>query len=85
MDVLHAQNYVLALKDSKTLPIALAYAQYVICGETNNENTSGNASWNLKFNNFSHPGLHFAFPVTTSDKVKSKPVLVSILKIGDNF
>ncbi|MDB9783037.1 DNA polymerase III subunit delta', partial [Winogradskyella sp.] len=29
---------------------------------------------NIKFKNFSHPDLHFAFPVTTSDKVKSKPV-----------
>jgi DNA polymerase-3 subunit delta' len=71
--IAHAQLFV-GPEGSGTLPMALAYAQYILCGNTNNENTGGNASCNLKFKNFSHPDLHFAFPVTTSDKVKSKPV-----------
>ncbi|WP_282042188.1 ATP-binding protein [Winogradskyella flava] len=71
--IAHAQLFV-GPEGSGTLPMALAYAQYILCGNTNGENTGGNDSCNLKFKNFSHPDLHFAFPVTTSDKVKSKPV-----------
>ena len=71
--IAHAQLFV-GPEGSGTLPMALAYAQYVLCSNTNGENTGGNASCNLKFKNVSHPDLHFAFPVTTSDKVKSKPV-----------
>jgi DNA polymerase-3 subunit delta' len=71
--IAHAQLFV-GPEGSGTLPMALAYAQYILCSNTNNKNTGGNDSCNLKFNNFSHPDLHFAFPVTTSDKVKSKPV-----------
>lgn len=71
--IAHAQLFV-GPEGSGTLPMALAYAQYILCNNTNGENTGGNESCNLKFKNFSHPDLHFAFPVTTSDKVKSKPV-----------
>lgn len=71
--IAHAQLFV-GPEGSGTLPMALAYAQYILCGNNSGENTGGNASCNLKFKNFSHPDLHFAFPVTTSDKVKSKPV-----------
>lgn len=71
--VAHAQLFV-GPEGSGTLPMALAYAQYLLCGNVRGENLGGNESCNLKFNNFSHPDLHFAFPVTTSHKVKSKPV-----------
>lgn len=71
--IAHAQLFV-GPEGSGTLPMALAYAQYILCNNTNGENLGGNESCNLKFKNFSHPDLHFAFPVTTSDKVKSKPV-----------
>ncbi|MDN3491519.1 DNA polymerase III subunit [Winogradskyella bathintestinalis] len=71
--IAHAQLFV-GPEGSGTLPMALAYAQYILCSNTNGENSGGNASCNIKFKNFSHPDLHFAFPVTTSDKVKSKPV-----------
>ncbi len=69
----HAQLFV-GPEGSGTLPMAIAYAQYLLCSNTNGENAIGNESCNLKFNNFSHPDLHFAFPVTTSDKAKSHPV-----------
>lgn len=71
--IAHAQLFV-GPEGSGTLPMAVAYAQYILCHNSNGENTGGNDSCNLKFKNFSHPDLHFAFPVTTSDKVKSKPV-----------
>ncbi len=69
----HAQLFV-GPEGSGTLPMAMAYVQYLLCGNTNGENTTGNDACNLKFNNISHPDLHFAFPVTTSDKAKSHPV-----------
>lgn len=69
----HAQLFV-GPEGSGTLPMALAYAQYVICGNTNAENTGENHVCNLKFSALSHPDMHFAFPVSNSDKVKSHAV-----------
>jgi DNA polymerase III subunit delta' len=69
----HAQLFV-GPEGCGTLPMAIAYAQYLLCSNQNGENSGGNEACNLKFNHFAHPDLHFAFPVTTSDKVKSKPV-----------
>ncbi|MBU2926766.1 ATP-binding protein [Winogradskyella psychrotolerans] len=71
--IAHAQLFI-GPEGSGTLPMALAYAQYILCSNNGGENSGGNESCNIKFKNFSHPDLHFAFPVTTSDKVKSKPV-----------
>ncbi|GGK30543.1 DNA polymerase III subunit delta' [Yeosuana aromativorans] len=71
--IAHAQLFV-GPEGCGTLPMAIAYAQYILCANSNGENNSGNESCNIKFNSFSHPDLHFAFPVTTSDKVKSHPV-----------
>ncbi|WP_047549243.1 ATP-binding protein [Psychroserpens sp. Hel_I_66] len=69
----HAQLFV-GPEGSGTLPMAIAYAQYLLCKNTNGENNNGNESCNLKFKNISHPDLHFAFPVAANDKVKSHPV-----------
>jgi len=69
----HAQLFV-GPEGSGTLPMAIAYAQYLLCNNTDAENNTGNESCNLKFKTISHPDLHFAFPVTTNDKVKSHPV-----------
>lgn len=69
----HAQLFV-GPEGSGTLPMAIAYAQYLLCKNTNGENNEGNEACNLKFKNLSHPDLHFAFPVATNDKVKSHPV-----------
>lgn len=69
----HAQLFV-GSEGSGTLPMAIAYAQYLLCKNANGENTEGNDACNLKFKNLSHPDLHFAFPVATNDKIKSHPV-----------
>ena len=69
----HAQLFV-GPEGSGTLPMAIAYAQYILCNNNNGESPVGENACNLKFKNLSHPDLHFAFPVTTTDKVKSKPV-----------
>lgn len=69
----HAQLFV-GPEGCGAFPTAIAYAQYILCNNNNSENTGGNESCNLKFERFSHPDLHFAFPVATNDKVKSHPV-----------
>ena len=75
----HAQLFI-GSEGSGTLPMAIAYAQYILCNNANSENTGGNESCNLKFKNFSHPDLHFAFPVATNHKVKSHPVSSHFMK-----
>lgn len=75
----HAQLFV-GPEGSGTLPMAIAYAQYILCGNTNAENDGDNQACNLKFKNFSHPDLHFAFPVTTNDKIKKHPVSSAFLE-----
>lgn len=69
----HAQMFV-GPEGSGTLIAALAYARYLLCGNTGGENTGGEDSCNLKCEQLSHPDLHFAFPVSNTDKVKSHAV-----------
>lgn len=80
----HAQLFI-GPEGSGTLPMAIAYAQYILCGNSNGENNSGNAACNLKFSNFSHPDLHFVFPVSTNSEVKSHPVSANFLKSWREF
>lgn len=75
----HAQLFV-GPEGSGTLPMAIAYAQYILCNNNNAENNTGNTTCNLKFDKFSHPDLHFAFPVTTNDKIKRHPVSSNFLE-----
>lgn len=69
----HAQLFI-GPEGCGTLPMAIAYAQYLLCQNNNGENNTGNDFCNLKFNQIAHPDLHFAFPVTTNHKIKSHPV-----------
>lgn len=69
----HAQLFV-GPEGCGALPMAIAYAQYLLCKNLNGENTGGNDACNLKFKNYSHPDLHFAFPVAANDKVKKHPI-----------
>ncbi len=55
------------------LPLAIAYAQYLVCANTGNENIGGKDNCNLMFEKFAHPDLHFSFPVTTTATVKKDP------------
>ena len=69
----HAQLFV-GPEGSGTLPVAIAYAQYLLCGNVGGENVGENTACNLKFEHFSHPDLHFVFPVATTDGIKSHPI-----------
>lgn len=71
--VAHAQLFV-GPEGSGLLPMAIAYAQYLLCGNTGGENDGENTVCNTKCNSLTHPDLHFAFPVSNSDKIKSHAV-----------
>ena len=70
----HAQLFI-GPEGSGTLPMAIAYAQYILCVNTNGENNTGNGACNLKFENLSHPDMHFVYPVTATDDVKGEHVV----------
>lgn len=57
-----------------TLPMAIAYAQYVSCTNRAELDSCGSCSSCKKFNHLAHPDLHFAFPVNTSKSVKKDPI-----------
>lgn len=65
----HAQLFV-GPEGCGLLPMALAYAEYVICRNDRGDT----APCRQKFAQLAHPDLHFAFPVATSDKVQKNAV-----------
>ncbi|WP_296633938.1 DNA polymerase III subunit delta' [Polaribacter sp.] len=75
----HAQLFV-GKEGSGTLPMAIAYAQFLLCNFSSDADTC-----NLKCNKLQHPDLHFAFPVTTNDVVKKHPVSNLFLEEWRNF
>ena len=64
----HAQLFV-GKEGSGALPMAIAYAQFLLCNFSDNAEVC-----DLKCEKLQHPDLHFAFPVTTNEKVKKHPV-----------
>jgi len=80
----HAQLFV-GPEGSGTLPMAIAYAQYILCNNIGNENSGGNDACNLKFESISHPDLHFIYPTVTTDSVKTKPKSTDFLKDWREF
>jgi DNA polymerase-3 subunit delta' len=74
----HAQLFV-GPEGSGTLAVAIAYAQYVLCGNLGGVNKGGNEACNLKFEHLSHPDLHFIYPTVSTEEVKSKPKSVDFL------
>ena len=70
----HAQLFI-GPEGSGTLPMAIAYAQYILCNNTGGENNTGNGACNLKFDHYSHPDMHFVYPITTTDDIKGDNVV----------
>jgi DNA polymerase-3 subunit delta' len=66
--VSHAQLFV-GKEGSGVLPMAIAYAQYILCSTSNDKEACA-----LKCLKLMHPDLHFAFPVASNESIKSKPV-----------
>ena len=74
----HAQLFI-GPEGSGTLAIAIAYAQYILCGNSGNENSGGNETCNLKFGQLAHPDLHFIYPTVTTEGVKTKPKSIDFI------
>lgn len=62
---------------SGALALAMAYAQEVLCGDTEN-------NCHIKVNNLQHPDLHFSFPFSATDSVK-KPIAKLLLNEWRSF
>ncbi|RIA11133.1 DNA polymerase-3 subunit delta' [Flavobacteriaceae bacterium MAR_2010_72] len=67
----HAQMFV-GPEGSGTLPMAIAYAQYLLAGKTDVQNDLEAVKKDAKNETFSHPDLHFVFPVNSNDEIKVK-------------
>ncbi len=80
----HAQLFV-GSSGSGTLPMAIAYGQYILCRNSGGENNSGIEACNIKMDKLSHPDLHFAFPVAANDKIKKNPVSNNFLEEWRKF
>ena len=74
----HAQLFV-GPEGSGTLPMAIAYAQYIICNNQNAENSGSNEACNIKFQKTSHPDLHFIYPTVSTEDVKTKPKSIDFI------
>jgi DNA polymerase-3 subunit delta' len=80
----HAQLFV-GPEGCGTLPMAIAYAQYLLCANKNGENTGGQPDCNSKCEKLMHPDLHFAYPVANSATVKSHAVSDHYIKQWREF
>ena len=72
--IAHAQLFI-GKEGSGTLPLALAYAQYLLCLDAKDPEAS-----RIKCGNMSHPDMHFAFPVATNHKIKRHPTSSDFLQ-----
>jgi len=74
----HAQLF-LGGRGSANLGLALAFAQHVSCLNPSEQDSCGSCSSCVKHKKFSHPDLHFVFPVTSTPSVKTKPISKNFL------
>lgn len=65
----HAQLFV-GPRGSGNLPLALAYAQYLLCEDRQAVDACGKCPSCLQMAKLEHPDLHLAFPIYFTDKVK---------------
>jgi DNA polymerase-3 subunit delta' len=66
----HAQLF-LGPQGSGSLPLAVAYAQYISCKNKTEDDACGQCSSCVKYNKLVHPDLHFVFPVALSKDVRT--------------
>ena len=68
----HAQLF-LGPAGSGKLPLALAYAQYILCPNRTETDSCGVCPTCQKMQKLVHPDLHFVVPTATTKKIKSNP------------
>lgn len=74
--VSHAQLF-FGPEGAGKLALAIAYAQYINCGNKTGTDSCGSCSSCLKYEKLIHPDLHFFFPVSKTKKVKDSDKAVS--------
>jgi len=77
--IAHTQLF-LGQEGSGTLPMAIAYAQFINCKNRTETDSCGVCPSCIKFEKYSHPDLYFYFPNTTTDSVKKDPQSILFLK-----
>lgn len=65
----HAQLF-LGPQGSGSLPLAVAYAQYLSCENKKENDSCGQCSSCIKYNKLTHPDLHFVYPIALSKDVR---------------
>ena len=70
--VSHAQLF-LGPAGSGKLPLALAYAQYILCPNRTETDSCGVCPTCQKMQKLVHPDLHFVVPTATTKKIKTNP------------
>lgn len=65
----HAQLF-LGPQGSGNLALAVAYAQYISCGNKQDNDSCGECLSCIKYNKLIHPDLHFVYPVALSKNVR---------------
>ena len=68
----HAQLF-LGPEGNGKLPLALAYAQYILCPHRTATDSCGVCPSCQKISKLTHPDVHFVVPTTTTKSVKSNP------------
>jgi DNA polymerase-3 subunit delta' len=79
----HAQLFV-GPEGIGMLQIAISYAKYIVCNDKNIENSDFQTCLN-KVDQLSHPDVHYVFPVTTTENIKSHPISDNFLKEWKEF
>jgi len=79
----HAQLF-LGNEGYGSLPLALAYAKYIMCTNKKADDSCGECPSCKKINKYEHPDLHFAFPVVTKTN-NTKPVSDDFIKDWREF
>lgn len=71
--VSHAQLF-FGPEGAGKLAMAIAYAQYINCGDRTNGDSCGRCPSCIKYGKLIHPDLHFILPVAITKKVPKNPV-----------
>jgi|SRR5690625_275292 len=67
----HAQLFV-GNHGSGTLPMAIAYARYILCKSAEKKSKEAGIACAKKLDNLAHPDLHFSFPSTNNKRVTTQ-------------
>ena len=74
--VSHAQLF-LGPESRGSLPLALAYAQYISCSNRNSEDSCGECSSCRKYSKLIHPDLHFSYPFFAKNKEETAVTFIN--------